>query len=607
MLRFFDNCRIGVKLGLLGLMIAVGIGLGATGMLAVVKDEMMAGRIDRLRAVSESARGLAEGLQQEVLAGTLSRQAAEEAFARRARSLTYDGTQGYIFAYRMDGTAIVTPNPKQTGTNFLDVLVNGRAVIRDIRDAVRDHGDAVIAYDYPRAGGTEAVPKISFATPFPAWNMFLGSGAYIDDINAKLLALEWKLGAAAAALLLLTLAVTAVITQRIARPLGRLEACMQVLASGSLDCVVPDASRRDEIGSMARAVEVLKVNTETARTLEREQAEARARRVTEDEQIRLQAEARAASAAAQLVVSSIGMGLEKLAARDLTFRLREPLPAAYEKLRANYNEAMDKLCDTMTLVAVDTGAIRTGTDEIAIAALDLAKRTELQAATLEETAEALDHITATVRKTAESAMAASLTVSRTRVDADQSGVVVRQAVGAMAAIENSSQKIGQIITVIDEIAFQTSLLALNAGVEAARAGDAGRGFAVVASEVRALAERCASAAKEIKTLVSTSTEQVAAGANLVKAAGEALERIVAQVAELTSSVSDMASAAQQQANGLHEVNAGITHMDDVTQKNAAMVEESTAATQSLAAQTESLADLLSQFQTGRGEARRRAA
>ncbi|MDE1906832.1 MAG: methyl-accepting chemotaxis protein, partial [Rhodospirillales bacterium] len=241
---------------------------------------------------------------------------------------------------------------------------------------------------------------------------------------------------------------------------------------------------------------------------------------------------------------------------------------------------------------------RSGTGEIAAAADDLSRRTEQQAASLEETAAALDEITATVRRTAEGASHAHEVVTSAQTDAERSGVVVRDAVAAMSGIETSSQQISNIIGVIDEIAFQTNLLALNAGVEAARAGDAGRGFAVVASEVRALAQRSADAAKEIKSLISASTRQVISGVDLVGQTGTALARIVSQIGEISGVVRQIAASAQEQATGLHEVNAAVNQMDQVTQQNAAMVEQSTAACHSLAQETEKLATLTARFQIG---------
>jgi methyl-accepting chemotaxis protein len=304
----------------------------------------------------------------------------------------------------------------------------------------------------------------------------------------------------------------------------------------------------------------------------------------------------------EIAVDAIGVGLAKLAAKDLTYRMSQDMPEAYRKLQSDFNAAIEQLEGAMQGVANSTNAIHAGTQEISTASDDLSRRTEQQAASLEETAAALDEITATVKKSAEGATHARQVVAAADDDAKNSALVVRQAVEAMDAIAKSARQISQIIGVIDEIAFQTNLLALNAGVEAARAGDAGRGFAVVASEVRALAQRSADAAKEIKGLISASTTQVDHGVKLVAETGKSLERIMAQVADINNVVGEIAAGAKEQATGLQEVNTAINQMDQATQQNAAMVEESTAATHSLSQETEQLAGLIGQFQLGRASA-----
>jgi methyl-accepting chemotaxis protein len=299
-----------------------------------------------------------------------------------------------------------------------------------------------------------------------------------------------------------------------------------------------------------------------------------------------------------IVANSIGVGLARLAAKDLTYRMSSDLPEAYRKLQTDFNEAIGQLEEAMQSVTGSTNAIHSGTEEISTAADDLSRRTEQQAASLEETAAALEEITTTVKKSAEGASHARQVVAAADEDARKSALVVRQAVEAMDAIAKSAQQISQIIGVIDEIAFQTNLLALNAGVEAARAGDAGRGFAVVASEVRALAQRSAEAAKEIKGLITASTRQVEQGVKLVGETGKSLERIMGQVTEINEVVGEIAAGAKEQATGLGEVNTAVNLMDQVTQQNAAMVEESTATTHSLSQEIAQLSDLIGQFQVG---------
>lgn len=307
---------------------------------------------------------------------------------------------------------------------------------------------------------------------------------------------------------------------------------------------------------------------------------------------RLRHEAEEAQA---LTSRHLGEALTALAQGDLTHRIETAFPAQYERLRQNYNLALDKLTEALAEVAGVTGSIRNGAAEMNAAAEDLSRRTEGQAATLEQTAAALDELTASVRSAAESAASADRSARAAHHEAEVSGRVVTNAVEAMGQIEASSRQISQIIGVIDEIAFQTNLLALNAGVEAARAGEAGRGFAVVASEVRALAQRSSEAAREIKDLISASSRQVENGVNLVGQAGETLQKIVAGVTNIAEQVSTLAQSAREQATGITEINAGVTMLDQVTQQNAAMVEESTAASHSLHRASETLAALMQRF------------
>lgn len=300
----------------------------------------------------------------------------------------------------------------------------------------------------------------------------------------------------------------------------------------------------------------------------------------------------------QDVMKILASGLKALAECDLTFRISDQMPAKGEALKADFNAAVETLQEALLAISANTLAIQAGTKEISSGSDDLARRTEQQAASLEQTAASLEEITATVRGTAEGAKHARDVVATAKVGAEHSGQVVRQAVEAMSNIEKSSGQVTQIIGVIDEIAFQTNLLALNAGVEAARAGEAGRGFAVVASEVRALAQRSADAAKEIKALIAASTQQVQQGVDLVAQTGEALEKIVVQVGEINGIVAEIASSAQEQKTGLEQVNTAVGEMDQMTQQNAAMVEESTAASHSQARETDELSHLISRFKLG---------
>ncbi|MEM6536094.1 MAG: methyl-accepting chemotaxis protein [Pseudomonadota bacterium] len=319
---------------------------------------------------------------------------------------------------------------------------------------------------------------------------------------------------------------------------------------------------------------------------------------SEVEKRRLGAQQRERETEVNQVIEQLAMSLKQMASGDLMTQIDQPFTPTFEVLRTDYNDAIAKFRDALGEVVANAKGIHNGSSEISQAADDLSKRTENQAATLEETAASLEQLTASVRAAAEGAANANEVVSSAQQNAESSGAVVREAVSSMNEIESSSKQISQIIGVIDDIAFQTNLLALNAGVEAARAGDAGRGFAVVASEVRALAQRSSDAAKEIKTLISSSSSQVERGVELVGQAGMALEEIVGYFSDISSRVSEIASSSNEQSSGIAEINVAINQLDQVTQQNAAMVEQSTAASHSLSQEADRLLGLISQFQLG---------
>ena len=430
--------------------------------------------------------------------------------------------------------------------------------------------------------------------------VFSSSLSTVNDMAALRELLLLTAGGAAIGGLLVMLGIRLILGRVVTRPLAGMTQAMRRLAEGDTTIEVPAQDRADEIGEMAKAVLVFRdAAVENAR-LEREAAEHRAQAERERDGAD-QAQREAIRQERAIVANSIGVGLAKLAAKDLSYRMATDIPEAYRELQTDFNEAIRQLEDAMRSVAGSTGAIEEGTREISTAADELSLRTEQQASSLEETAAALEQITTTVRKSAEGAAHAREVVAAADTDAKKSSSVVREAVGAMDAIAKSAQQISQIIGVIDEIAFQTNLLALNAGVEAARAGEAGRGFSVVASEVRALAQRSAEAAKEIKALISASATQVDHGVKLVGDTGKSLERMMAQVIEINAVVGEIAAGAKEQALGLAEVNTAINQMDQMTQRNASMVEELTAATHTLSQETAQLAGLIGQFRLGGGE------
>jgi methyl-accepting chemotaxis protein len=391
-------------------------------------------------------------------------------------------------------------------------------------------------------------------------------------------------------------AASVIAIKRVARPISRLQERMSTLAAGDNEQAVPYRDRNDEVGDMAAAVEVFRGNAIERISLERRSADDR--NMTDSE--RRQNEALKAAQAAEIrhVVDALAKGLVKLSEGDVTYRIEQPFEATLDQLRHDFNSSVAKLEDTLRTIGKNAGTINAGAEEIRAATDNLSRRTEQQAASVEQTAAALEQITTTVRDTTKRAEEVGSLVDQARIGAEHSGAIVGNAIDAMSAIEKSSAEISNILGVIDEIAFQTNLLALNAGVEAARAGEAGKGFAVVAQEVRELAQRSAQAAREIKALMTSSGEQVKSGVQLVGQTGAALKNIADSVRDINAHVANIVEASREQSVGIHEISTAINTIDQGTQQNAAMVEESSAATHTLAAEVHALNQLLSQFRIG---------
>lgn len=363
------------------------------------------------------------------------------------------------------------------------------------------------------------------------------------------------------------------------RPLGSLQQAMQRIRAQDLSQQTPATERSDEIGNFARGVEAWRASVIAAQALA--------------------AQDQAREAEQRRVVGDLTAGLSRLAALDLSASIDspadDPFPPRYQTLRQDFNAVVQTLADTIRMIRQTALTIDQGALQVAIVAQDMAARTETQSATLEEAAAALNQLTESVQSTAANAANADLVMTETGQQALAGGQIVRRAISAMQGIEGSSHQITRITEVIDDIAFQTNLLALNAGVEAARAGDAGKGFAVVASEVRSLAQLASDSAKEIKRLITQSSEQIESGSGLVQATGTALDAMIGRITSVTTLIADIAASAHEQAQGLSEINTGVRQLDAVTQRNAAVVVQSTAAADALHSGARRLADGLARF------------
>lgn len=480
------------------------------------------------------------------------------------------------------------------------LLAEERALMATARDGVRDFGRAIEAAREAEMLNRQRLADLHSTVPQLTVAMeslreeaeaYLGnlSRTSTETVNSTYTSLLIGAGA----ILVLGVAIAMFLSISLSRNLRQTVDQTSRLAEGDLSVDITGSEHRSELGDLSRALKVFKENAEETRRLT---AEAEAKRAEDD--ARQQRE----MAKQQRVVNDISAGLNRLASGDLTRPIdspaNDPFPEEYDDLRNAYNDVVDQLAGIVSRIGLVADSVRGGSSEINAASQDLSARAETQAATLEQSAAALNELTESVRSTAQRASSAEKSSQDNRSHAETGAQIVREAVNAMKGIEHSSEQITRIIGVIDDIAFQTNLLALNAGVEAARAGEAGRGFAVVASEVRGLAQRASESAREIKTLIRESATQVEAGSELVNRTGESLEEILRRAAEVSGLVADIAVAASEQAAGLDEINTGVNQLDQVTQQNAAVAEETTAAATSLLQKSEELTHELSGFQTG---------
>jgi methyl-accepting chemotaxis protein len=512
------NLKITPKLGIL-----VGVallGLCIAGMLAgyLMQREMLNGRIEQTKSIVEMAKNMAAGFKKQIDAGEMTKEQARAEFGKRGNAMTYDNGNGYLFGTTYEGITVMAPNPQQIGQNRMDVVTNGRRLSVELMEGVKKNGEILLYYEYMKPGTEKPIRKLGYAVAAPGLDMYVGTGAYLDDLDAKMAPIAWLLGLAVLGIAIIAGSIAAMIGRSISKPLGQLGARMQALAEGKLEGDIPGIGRGDEIGAMAATVQIFKDNAVRIRGLEQAEAE---------NQKRVAAERRAA-------MESLANDFE----RSVSGIVRSVSTAA---------TGMQGTAQSMTATASDASA---------------------RAATVSAASESASNNVGTVASAAEelsgSVAEISRQVSRSSEIANQAVQDAQRTNGIVQALSTGAEKIGEVVKLIHSIAAQTNLLALNATIEAARAGESGRGFAVVASEVKALANQTAKATEEISAQVAAMQSSTSDAVASIGGIGET----IAKMSEITTSIAtaidqqgdatrEIARNIQQVAAGSSEINANI--------------------------------------------------
>ncbi|MBZ4023073.1 hypothetical protein CKO11_11445 [Rhodobacter sp. TJ_12] len=633
-MRFISSLKIGARIySIVFASILASAAIAGT-MYELSVNNVYAMREKNLADVVDLAASQLAALDSRVEAGELTLAAAKTEGIALLSAMRYENGN-YLFAFDHDAVVVAHgTKPSRIGENQMGLQdPNGVFFYRDMVDVAQSKGGGIVMYSTARAGtngGPDTlIPKMSFVRDFPQWGWVIATGSYIEDLQAVIATLRnTALGVFGVGIVLLSLLSWA-IARSVTKPIKGLNARMRAMSEGDIAAPIPYTAKADEIGEMAQSVDSFRVGLQRNAELEESAAQARAEQeearaqaeaarqtqlaqeaaaekaahereaadAAERERLRAQAEAERAENAAQqqAVVEALGRALKQLSQGDLTSTIPTPFTGAYEVIRTDFNAAITSLREALATVISNATSIRSETSQISAASDELAQRTERQAATLEETAAAMNQLVASVQAASKNAGEANAMSKEAHVNASKGSEIATFAVDAMEAIRISSGEISKISSVIEEIAFQTNLLALNAGVEAARAGETGRGFAVVATEVRALAQRSSEAAGEINTLIETAGQHVATGVKYVKETGGALTSILGSIEEISGRVGEIATSASEQASTLVEINSAVTDLDQVTQHNAAMFQDTSAATNALRQEVDGLSEAVAVF------------
>jgi methyl-accepting chemotaxis protein len=492
-----------------------------------MQREMLEARIDQAKAIVEMARNMAAGLKKQVDAGELTKEAALAEFGRRANSMTYDKGAGYLFGTNYDGITVLSPDPKQVGTDRMDVVVNGRKLSRELMAGVKANGEILLTYEYVKPGEENPIRKIGYAVAVPGFDMYLGTGAYLDDLDVKLKPIAWLLGLATLGIAIVAGSIAWIIGRSISRPLGELGARMQALAEGSLEGDIPGVGRGDEIGAMAATVQIFKDNAVRIRGLEQAEAETQAR----------------AAAERRAAMEGIANDFE----RSVNGIVRSVSAAA---------AGMQTTAQSMTATASDASARAT---TVGAASDSASSNVGTVAAAAEELSSSVAEIS---RQVTQSSQIANKAVG----DAERTNATVQ-------VLSTGAEKIGEVVKLIHSIAAQTNLLALNATIEAARAGESGRGFAVVASEVKALANQTAKATEEISAQVAAMQASTSDAVSAINGITQTIAKMSEITVSISTSIEQQGEATREIARNIQSVAAGSSeisaHIGGVTTAAAA--------------------------------------